>query len=145
MRTILVAGMMMAAGAAAAVDFGVELSIAQDALFASSRPPLRVVECNTLRCIYQTHSKDITLSLGFNDEKTVVTFYVFYRPSNWAIAADYIEQIQAALRVPRAEIVNVRELAEAGKDRRSGSANSKTVACRTDGDGLTPTIVCTRA
>lgn len=144
MRAIVFAVMMVVAGAAWAGDFGVQLSVAEKSLQETAKPRLRRVECNPQRCVFQNATKDITAFIGIDDRKIVTGFYIFFRPTNWATAADYASQIQSALKVPASEIADVRGVVEAAKDGKQANANSNTVSCRSDGDGSTPTVICER-
>lgn len=147
MRTILVAGMMLAAGAAAAQDFGVNVETAKERISAL-KPTVTLSECKNGICSFYNDREQIMIFLGEGPSGAVERFGVMSSRSNWALAAEYVAKIQRDLLVPTDQLVDVRRAAERAADGNSDILFSKFLTCKTDVGKVGSTrfsLICTRA
>lgn len=131
MRAILVAGMMVAAGAAGAADFGIGAETARDRMSAL-KPSVEFIECKDGGCSFRSDQARIGVTLMAAENRAVDGFAVFFGESGWAIAADYIHAIQREFLVPAEQMVDVRRAAERVVEGNEDVVTSKYILCRSE-------------
>jgi hypothetical protein len=146
MRAILVAGMLVAAGAAGAQDFGVNLETAKERI-AALKPAVKFIECKD-GCTFRNDREQITIFLSVASTGAIDQFGVIFGKAAWALAADYTTALQRDLLVPSDQVVDVRRSAERVASGNGDIVSSKYISCETDAGKIGATrfsLTCSRA
>lgn len=144
MRAVIVAGMMVAAGAACAGDFGVDYQTAKKSLTDVIRPPLVEEGCVNDVCSFRSAEHEIGVRLVLGNDKVVELFGIDFRPNNWAVAAAYGRSIQRELLVPERDIAQLDNLARHAVTGVVNDERTNSVTCEAKQIDQIPIISCFR-
>jgi len=144
MRAVIVAGMMVAAGAACAGDFGVDYQTAKKSLTDVIRPRLVEEECVKEVCSFRSTEHEISVSLVLGKGRVIEMFGLDFQPNNWAVAAAYGRSIQRELMVPERDIAQLDNLARHIISGVVNDERTNSVTCEAKQIEQIPTISCIR-
>lgn len=144
MRSIIVAGVLLAAGPVLANDFGLDLKAARKALTEVIQPRLTEVECDPEVCTFESLENQIQVNLHLGKDQSVQSVGITFSATNWAIAAAYGRSVQRLFFVPERSIAGLDDIARRAATGTAGYEVTAAVSCTGKQISGIPFLTCSR-